>query len=213
MATPKVFVAYPYSFSKNDYRRAYKEVGKAHGVKFTYADERITNSHILAKIEGMIRDAEFSIFDITTWNPNVALELGIAVGAGLDYYIAFNPTGDQSGVPSDIGGIDRLQYTDYSELGGELARLMTQQFGPPVAERDAEAKAQADAFSSQMEALTARIPEVIRENPGLAIGGVASQIGVPLEITQTLVRPLIGEQIRTEGVKRGTRYYPVDEDS
>jgi hypothetical protein len=32
----------------------------------------------------MIEEAEFSIFDVTTWNANVALELGVAMGKGLD---------------------------------------------------------------------------------------------------------------------------------
>jgi hypothetical protein len=152
---------------------------------------------------------EFSIFDITTWNPNVALELGIAVGAEVDYYIAFNSTIEQEGVPADVGGIDRLEYEDYASLGQELERLMTQQFGGPVAERDAKAKEQAEEFRAQLESLSNQIPEVVKTNPGLAIGGIASQIGVPLEITQTLVRSLVGSELRTEGDKRGTKYYPA----
>jgi hypothetical protein len=80
----------------------------------------------LRKIHGMIEAADFGIFDITTWNPNVTLELGIAVGANRDYYIAFNPTVDQAEPPADLGGIDRIQYTDYAELDEQLDRLMSQ---------------------------------------------------------------------------------------
>jgi hypothetical protein len=40
----------------------------------------------------MMTDAAFSLFDTTLWNANVALELGIAYGRGLDYYIRFDPT-------------------------------------------------------------------------------------------------------------------------
>ncbi len=79
----------------------------------------------------MIEEATFSIFDITGWNANVALELGIAVGLNEDYYILFNPERDQTDVPSDLGGIDRLQYTDFTSLKSELSRLMEQQFGAP----------------------------------------------------------------------------------
>jgi hypothetical protein len=207
---PQVFVAYPYSFSKADYRRVYKDVGKAYGVKFVYADEQITNLHILRKIEGMMKAAEFGIFDITTWNPNVALELGIAVGADLDYYIAFNPSVEETEPPADLGGIDRLQYVDYSELGDALGRLMTQQYGPPLAERDADAKNRADEFNAQVADLQEQIPAIVRANPGLAIGGIASQTGVAIEFAQTLVRPLVGSELRTEGAKRGTKYYPID---
>src|SRR4051794_14716275 len=120
MAKPKVFVAYPYSISRADYRKAFREVGKAYGVEFTYADEKITNLQILEKIGSMIDEAEFSVFDVTTWNPNVALELGLARGKEVDYYILFNPSVREGDVPSDLGGIDRLQYTDYTELGDEV---------------------------------------------------------------------------------------------
>lgn len=208
MAQPQVFVAYPYSFSRADYRRVYKEVGKVHGVKFTYADERITNKQILDKIIRMLDEAEFGIFDVTTWNPNVALELGIAMGAKLDYYIAFNPTIDQQAVPSDLGGIDRLEYGDYAGLGEELGRLMTQQFGGPLAERNAAAGAQADQFNAQLLAFTQEIPQIVGANPGLAIGGIASSLGVDVEVAKTLVRPLVGNELRTEGAKRGTKYFP-----
>jgi DNA-binding NarL/FixJ family response regulator len=127
-----VFVAYPYSFSKADYRRVYREVGSRHGVRFQYADEMITNRHILEKIAGMIRHADFSIFDITAWNANVTLELGIAIGSECDYYIAFNPKVKRKAVPSDLGGIDRLQYHDYSELSSGLDRLLTQRYPNPA---------------------------------------------------------------------------------
>jgi hypothetical protein len=43
----------------------------------------------------MIEESEFAIFDVTTWNPNVALELGIAIGSEQDSYILFNPTTQQ----------------------------------------------------------------------------------------------------------------------
>jgi len=33
---------------------------------------------------------DYCIFDISTWNPNVALEIGLAEGLGVDYYILLN---------------------------------------------------------------------------------------------------------------------------
>ena len=60
---PSVFVAYPYVISKQDYRGAYGAVAEEFGVEFTYADEEITNKHILEKIEKkMMEDADFSLF-------------------------------------------------------------------------------------------------------------------------------------------------------
>jgi predicted nucleotide-binding protein len=211
MPKPQIFVAYPYSFSKADYRRAFKDVAKAYGVKFVYADEKITNKHILEKIEGMIEDAEFSIFDVTSWNANVALELGIARGNGQDYYILFNPDSDKADVPADLGGIDRLQYTDYSELEQEVARLMRQQFGAPTKERDEKAKDRGAQVTEHLEEIKDEIPQVVAREPGLAIGSIASSMGLPVEQAKPLVRDLVAEgRLETEGVKRGTKYYPPE---
>jgi hypothetical protein len=211
MAKPQVFVAYPYSFSKADYRRAFRDVGKAYGVTFTYADEKITNKQILEKIEGMIEEAEFSVFDVTTWNPNVALELGIVRGKGSDYYILFNPDAEQAEVPADLGGIDRLQYSDYTQLGEEVSRLMRQQFGAPTKERDEKAKARGAQVTEHLEEIKSEIPVVVSRDPGLAIGGIASTMGLPVEVAKPLVRDLVAEEKpRSEGVKRGMKYFPPD---
>jgi hypothetical protein len=207
---PNIFVAYPYSFSKADYRGAFKKVASQYGVKFLYADERITNKQILDKIAAMIEESEFAIFDVTTWNANVALELGIAIGSQQDYYILFNPTIEQEHPPSDLGGIDRLQYRDFAELTDEVGRLMRQQFGAPQKEQKQAGTERGAAVVEQLEQMKVEIPEVVGKNPGMQIGSIASAIGVPVEITQNLVRPLVGTRLRTEGAKRGTRYYLSD---
>jgi hypothetical protein len=206
---PQIFVAYPYSISKADYRGAFKKVASEYGVKFLYADERITNKQILNKIIGMIEESEFAIFDVTTWNANVALELGIAIGSEQDYYILFNPTTAQEHPPSDLGGIDRLQYSDFAELADEVGRLMRQQFGAPKKEQKEAGADRGAIVVAQLEQMRTEIPEIVRGNPGMAIGSIASQIGVPVEYAQNLVRPLVGTELRTEGAKRGTRYYPL----
>lgn len=213
MAKPRVFVAYPYSFSKADYRKVFKDVGKAYGVQFTYADEKITSLQILEKIEGMIEEAEFSLFDVTTWNPNVALELGLARGKGSEYYILFDPEkGNKSDVPSDLGGIDRMQYTDYASLEEAVSRLMRQQFGAPVKERDEKAAERGAAVTEHLTAIKGEIPQVVKREPGLAIGGIASSMGVQVEIAKPLVRDLVAEgKLTSDGVKRGMKYYPPDE--
>jgi len=207
---PNIFVAYPYSFSKADYRGAFKKVASEYSVKFLYADERITNKQILDKIIGMIEEAEFAIFDVTTWNPNVALELGIAIGRTQDYYIIFNPKVEHEHPPSDLGGIDRLQYRDYAELTDEVGRLMRQQFGAPKKEQKEHSSERGASVVEQLEQMKTEIPNLVAENPGMQIGSIASAIGVPVEYAQNLVRPLVGLELRTEGAKRGTRYYRID---
>src|SRR5205823_10851369 len=101
-----VFVGYPYALPRDDYRGVFAAVSAQHHVNFVFADEELTNKHILAKIEAMMTGAAFCLFDITLWNANVALELGIAYGLRLDYYILFDPTKGNPDVLSDLRGID-----------------------------------------------------------------------------------------------------------
>jgi hypothetical protein len=83
-------------------------------------------------MKGNITKSDFSIFDLSNWNPNVALELGLAEGLkkqpGKNYYIVLN-TRRSSEVPSDIRGIQRLEYTSYDfkpevGLGDLLSRYI-----------------------------------------------------------------------------------------
>jgi hypothetical protein len=202
-----VFVGYPYSFPKDDYRGVFAEVGEEYDIAFTFADEEITNDHILVKISEMMSKAAFSLFDITTWNPNVALELGIAYGRDLDYYILFDPTQGDPDVLSDVKGIDRIEYESLTELKKHLSKLMRDQFGAPEKEQQADAR----KIVAQLDGLRAKIPEVLRQEPGQPIGGIASSLGVPIELAQTLVRPLMGKELETRGVRRGMRYYVAGE--
>jgi hypothetical protein len=63
--TKQIFVAYPYNlYAQRDYRKVYLDLEKAFDVKFIFADEKITNMHILQKIMSYIRGSDFSLFDI-----------------------------------------------------------------------------------------------------------------------------------------------------
>ncbi|MCX7902851.1 MAG: hypothetical protein N2483_11385, partial [Burkholderiaceae bacterium] len=75
----QIFVAYPYTlYDTSDYRKPYKELSKAFNVQFVFADEKITTLHILQKIADYIRSSRCGIYDISGWNANVTLELGLA---------------------------------------------------------------------------------------------------------------------------------------
>lgn len=125
----QVFVAYPYMvYDKIDYRRPFNDVGKAFDVQFVFADQKITILHILQKIADYIRSSRLGIYDISGWNANVTLELGLAYGMGEKAYVITNPKQHVAGeVPSDLRGLDRLQYTSFSELQGALEQILNQE--------------------------------------------------------------------------------------
>jgi hypothetical protein len=125
----QVFVGYAYRlYPKAEYRKIFKRAGEAYDVRFVFADEQMTNMHVMKKIEGYIRSSDFSIFDISGWNPNVTLELGYAMALGSEWYIAFNPSRTEVEVPSDLKGLDRIQYSSFSELGRGLRVVLEQRY-------------------------------------------------------------------------------------
>jgi hypothetical protein len=121
------FVAYPYGMNgAANYRASFEKVGQVVGKKPVFADERITHEHLLYKIAQMILDSPICIFDVTEWNPNVTLELGIAYGFESKAYIAFDPTKLSKDVPADIRGLDRIQYQSLPDLEAKLTKVLTE---------------------------------------------------------------------------------------
>lgn len=59
----QIFVAYAYNlYDRRDYRRIFTSLEKTYGVKFIFADEKITNMHILQKIISYIKTSDFSLY-------------------------------------------------------------------------------------------------------------------------------------------------------
>lgn len=131
---PVVFVGHPFGhkFPKRKFRQIFKELP----FSVQYGNTDIQTAHLLAIMKSNISKADFSMFDLSDWNPNVALELGLAEGlkrrALKPYYILLN-TRRSKEVPSDIRGLQRLEYTSYdfkSEvgLGDQLIQILGKEY-------------------------------------------------------------------------------------
>ena len=111
---PDVFVGHPFAgrFPVKRFRAIFR------GLPFNviYGNTDLQTRHLLQIMKSNITKAAYSIFDLSNWNPNVALELGLAEGLkkkpAKNYYILLN-TRRSKEVPSDIRGIQRLEYTSY----------------------------------------------------------------------------------------------------
>lgn len=198
----QIFVAYSYKlYPKADYRRVFNDLKGAFQVDFVFADEKITNLHILQKIANYIRESRFGLYDISGWNPNVTLELGLAFGLTEKAYIAIDPSKtDVDEVPADLRGLDRIQYGSYAELSTGVEKLLLQEF-PLEPTHDVE---------NQLRQLRDQAVSVIGESEGLKISDIAKLLGVSVDMAKVIVRPLIGDKLRIEGIKRGARYYLND---
>jgi hypothetical protein len=68
-----------------------------------------------------IKAVDFCLFDLSLWNANVSLELGLAEGVGADYYILVNSKQSRD-VPSDVRGLQRIEYS--SATGSDADSLL-----------------------------------------------------------------------------------------
>ena len=197
----QVFVAYSYRhYDKKDYRRAFENIGKAFDVEFVFADEKISSLHILQKIANYIRESQFGIYDITAWNPNVTLELGLALGMGERVFISLNPEQtEMTDVPSDLKGVDRLQYKSFSTLEDELERLISQILPPPKDE-------EAETFLTRLQD---KIVELLIKTPNLGVATIAPAVGVNIELAKLAIRNEVNIRIATSGNTKGTKYFPL----
>lgn len=195
----QIFVAYAYGlYPRADYRRVFTTVSKALDVEFRFADEKITDMHILKKVQGYIEESQFGIYDISGWNANVTLELGLAFGLSERAFIAFDPTKTPlEEVPADLRGFDRIQYESYTELEQRVADLVSQELplqGPAETEKP-------------LDMMRRQVMSMLDEEDGIRIGDIAKGLGVTTELARVVIRPLIGHAVRTTGERRGTKYY------
>lgn len=197
----QVFVAYSYRhYDKKDYRRAFESVGRAFDVEFVFADEKISSLHILQKIANYIRESQFGIYDITAWNPNVTMELGLALGMGERVFISLNPEQtEMTDVPSDLKGVDRLQYKSFSSLEEELERLISQILPPPRNE-------EAENFLTRLQE---KIVELVTKTPNIGVATIAPAVGVNIDLAKLAIRNELGVRLRAEGNTRATKYFPL----
>lgn len=113
---PTVFVGCPYA-KPFDFA-SFQETLARLPVAWYYADTHLNSKHLLSILTTYVKAVDYCLFDLSFWNANVSLELGLAEGLGTEYYILVNRKHSKD-VPSDIKGIQRIEYsrTDYDPNG------------------------------------------------------------------------------------------------
>ena len=111
---PSVFVGCPYGgkFPFQTFKATLDRIP----FRWYYADTHIATKHLLGILTSHIKAVDYCIFDISLWNPNVALEIGLAEGLGVEYYILLN-SNLSKGVPADIQGLQRIEYDSPKGFG------------------------------------------------------------------------------------------------
>jgi len=205
----RIFVAHDFSNPPlRNYRSAFKRVEDKYTIDFVFADEIHSADHLLEQIEQMIVSADACLFDLTTLNHNVFLELGFARGKGKLHYLLFRPgegllwrLGYRQGladVPTDIKGQRVLRYRHLRSLTYQLDDLVQELILRPD-------------LSRSQDMLTARIEELLaRNSQGMLIGEVAVGAKLDQTVTRALLQILIEQGRATaRGATSARRYFKV----
>lgn len=199
--TRQVFVAYPYNiYPDADYRRVYRSVGKDFDVQFVFADEEVSNEHIMAKILRDIRASDFSIFDISSWNANVTLELGMAYALNAPHYICYNPAHNATkDVPSNLRGFSRIQYDSLSKLEDGLVKLLDQQYP-----RESDSL---DEHTARMRGAVARLLKEESGGRGMSIVAISDRLKCNKSMARVILEEMMANgEVSSVGKGRGTYY-------
>ena len=62
----------------------------------------------------------------------------------------------------------------------------------------------------QLAQLRDQATRIVSDSEGLKMTDIAKLLGVSVDMAKVVVRPLVGDTLRIEGVKRGAKYYLND---
>lgn len=193
------------------YRDAFRETQNAEPrIQFRFADVRITNKVIMEKVREEILHCDAGLYDVTFRNPNVMMELGIAVGANKSWHILYNPAADtktlsirgwfdrkNTQLPANLRGYEYLEYTDKDQLKATLSTWSAQ----TLERASRETKTRWESAAAEMTAL------LVKE-PGLKIGEIGSRLGQHVAMVRLTLSELRKQRVlRTDGRGPATRYF------
>jgi hypothetical protein len=124
-AETQYFVAHEFSRAEvDDLRKAIAKALAGSGLRAYYADNEVREGHIFKdKILPKIAATRFGIYDLSNpEKPNVFMELGAAMGMGKPYFIICR---QGTKLPSDVQGLDRIEYESYVDLTRQLKGKIT----------------------------------------------------------------------------------------
>jgi CheY-like chemotaxis protein len=119
----QIFVAMPYSSSKWDMDDFYAAAIRPAIEECEYvplrADERFHSGGLMCNICRCIQESFLCVVDISDWNSNVLLELGMMYGMGKTVILLKHKESAEE-IPADLGGILYVDYKNVSTLKSNL---------------------------------------------------------------------------------------------
>jgi Restriction endonuclease len=123
IAAPKrAFVVMPFARESNDiYILGIREVAETLGMVVERADEIQHNGSIPDLIKRFISECDVVIADISSKNPNVMYEVGLAHGIAKETILICD---DSKSIPFDLASIHHVEYSSIVELREKLKKRL-----------------------------------------------------------------------------------------
>jgi hypothetical protein len=204
-----VFVAFPYRPEPLEgYRDIFRGIERHFSyANFVFADEHINSDVVLQSIRTKINDCNLCMCDITGWNANVCLELGLAMGLGKRVQLLFKRSKkgffsrtelSDVDLPVDIRGHGRIEYTDGPSLHAALRSFIQQEL------RDPHPDVATQSFKLMCESVYA----LIEQQPGLKKFEIANRLFLqPANINSAIDELLREGRITREGRHANIVFY------
>jgi len=119
------FIAEPYDENREPRERAILKA--IDGFPYSIADENIMTVALTCKVCQEIQSSQFGIVELTPFNENVLIELGMMYGFGKPVVLLKKEDTNQPDIkiPSNIIGIEQVRYDDFSVLSIKLKSAIT----------------------------------------------------------------------------------------
>lgn len=119
------FVGIPFGM-KTVYTKGIQEVVESFNKMTCWrSDELRRTGDFTCKLCGMIQESKIAIFDISTHNPNVMMELGFAFALAKDVIVLKNK---KASLPVNLGAFECIEYANVVELSKGLRQFLRAYF-------------------------------------------------------------------------------------
>ena len=158
-----VFLGYPHNppLALDDYRAVTHELQQELPIRLWYFLDEVTTQEMMRKIWRAILRADLAVFDISGGNPNVALELGMAVAINRPCITLL-----KTGEPNPLGNADmayseRAEYQSRATLKTKLVELLRAKSSALRLLNTISYQVQSDAFPYPREDIEQKLHETV----------------------------------------------------
>lgn len=207
-----VFMGYPYTppLPQDDYRAVTSELQSELPVRLWYFLDEVTTQEMMRKIWRAILRSDLALFDISGGNPNVALEMGMALAIGRRCIPLLKTNEPNPLGTADLGYTERAEYTSRETLKIKLRDLVKAQSTAMRILNDVSYQIQGEAFPYPREEIVQKLTQIVvhvfRTKKHTTRAGVASVFGNYAQAGIVLDALRLRGVFKLEGQRRWARY-------